>query len=189
MPAGSPQLGLFLAVALGLVAVHSRENRRMAVPPPGDEPLRTLQDQLMARYPTMPHAANILFLSDPFEPGDWILTMFFRIHYRDQDIQVDRMNTPGRLPTGFNRERYQHVFTLSAGKLQESPLGERTIMPESCPRHAEVQQPDILIVCPSQMLHRAKSVPCSFVFETWIFAPAILMWNSLRVSSSSSILS
>ncbi len=47
--------------------------------------------------------------------------MFFRIHYRDQDIQVDRMNTPGRLPAGFNPERYQHVFTLSTGKLQEGP--------------------------------------------------------------------
>jgi hypothetical protein len=122
MPAGSAQLALFLAVALGVFAVHDRETRGETVPSPQSDPIRTLEDQLTARYPSMPHAANILFLSDPFDPGDWILTMFFRLHYRDKDLQVDRVKSMTNPPADFSQKHYQHVFTLTAEKLQESAL-------------------------------------------------------------------
>ncbi len=117
-----PQLALFLVVAPGLAAIHSSEKARMTVPAISSDPIRTLQDQLTARYPSMPHAANILILSDPFEPGDWILTMFFRLHYRDREIQVDRMKGLKNMPPDFAQKHYAHVFTLTAEKLREGSL-------------------------------------------------------------------
>jgi len=72
--------------------------------------VRAVDEHLTAKYASMPHGANILFLSDPFEPYDYSLTFLFRLHYRDQAIEVSRVKVLGAEPDAEARKHYQHVF-------------------------------------------------------------------------------
>jgi hypothetical protein len=112
------QLALFLLVALALAPIHYRQKMLVTRPWVESEPLRVLNEYLTAKYPSMPRNANILFLSDPFPPGDWTLTMFLRLHYRDEGIQVDRVNSMASAPDPA-KQKYLHMFALTAREIKE----------------------------------------------------------------------
>jgi hypothetical protein len=64
----------------------------------------------------MPHGTKVLFLSDPYDADDWILTSMFRLQYRDRDLRVDRVKAD---PSLLEREaEYAHVFALDEKGLQ-----------------------------------------------------------------------
>ena len=62
------------------------------------------------RFPTMPPGSKVLFLSDPYDADDWILTSMFRLEYRDRDLRVDRVKANPSL--AFRTADYAHVFEL-----------------------------------------------------------------------------
>ncbi len=105
------QLALFLLVLLLLVPLHQDEK-------PGGkswvagahEQVRTLLETLEQRIPEMPPGGKVLFLSDPYDPDDWILTSTLRLRYRDKDLRVDRVKVDPALAG--KAGEYAHVFTL-----------------------------------------------------------------------------
>lgn len=52
--------------------------------------VRTTLAQAGAAVPTLPRGARILFLADPVDADDWLLTFCFRLLYRDPTIEVHR---------------------------------------------------------------------------------------------------
>jgi hypothetical protein len=111
------QLALFVMVVLLLVPLHRAEK------PLGKgwvagahEQVRTVLGQLEERFPTMPPGSKVLFLSDPYDARDWILTSMFRLEYRDPDLRVDRVKVNPSLAS--NTADYAHVFELGEGGLR-----------------------------------------------------------------------
>jgi hypothetical protein len=84
------QLALFAALVLALVPLHWHEKPagKWWVQPDYDA-VRTVMQSLDRDGP-LRRDARVLFLSDPFDRGDWILSNMFRLHYRDDALQVDR---------------------------------------------------------------------------------------------------
>jgi hypothetical protein len=60
------------------------------------------------RSETLPHAAKVLFVSDPFPKDDYILTFIFRLRYRDEDCRIDRVKVR---PPDYS-EPYDRVYRL-----------------------------------------------------------------------------
>jgi hypothetical protein len=114
------QAALFALAALLLVPLHRREKAVSHVVSAARDPVRAVDEQLTANYPSMPRGANILFLSDPFESYDYSLTFLFRLHYRDRDIEVNRVKVLGAEPDGETRKRYQHVFRFTGDVVTEA---------------------------------------------------------------------
>ena len=81
--------------------------------------LRELAKQLAAKHPTMPRAAKVLFVSDPFPADDWIMTFLFRLEYRDPRIDVDRSKRMDTPPDCAAQSRYSRVFTFDGATLRE----------------------------------------------------------------------
>ena len=118
IPAPAQQIALFVAVALLLLPLHRHEKLITRMEPTKD-PVRSVDRQLTAKYPSMPKEARILFLSDPFETYDYTLTFLFRLHYRDKEIQVDRVKVMGAEPNPEGRKSYHHIFRLTGGEVSE----------------------------------------------------------------------
>ena len=114
------QAALFALVALLLVPLHRREKAVSHVVSAARDPVRAVDEQLTANYPSMPRGAKILFLSDPFESYDYSMTFLFRLHYRDQDIEVNRVKVLGAEPDAETRKRYQHVFRFTGDVVTEA---------------------------------------------------------------------
>lgn len=114
------QLALFLLVALALAPIHYRQKTLVTRPWVESDPLRVLDEYLTAKYPSMPRNASILFPSDPLPPGDWALVMFIRLHYQDQGIRVDRVNSMASVPDAAKQKEYLHVFTLTGREIEET---------------------------------------------------------------------
>ncbi len=85
------QVALFATLALVLLPVHAlRKPAGNSWVQPDYQSVRSVLSPLDAS-PPLPHGARVLFLSDPFDPGDWILSNMFRLHYRDDSLVVDRV--------------------------------------------------------------------------------------------------
>jgi Dolichyl-phosphate-mannose-protein mannosyltransferase len=111
------QLASFAVVALLLVPLHRAEK------PLGKgwvagahQQVRTVLEQLAERFPAMPRGSKVLFLSDPYDANDWILTSMFRLEYRDRDLRVDRVKVDPSLAS--KTADYAHVFELTDGRLR-----------------------------------------------------------------------
>src|SRR5262245_12757227 len=123
LPAVSPRAAraaLFALVAILLVPLHRREKAVSHVVSAAKDPVRSVDQHLAAKYPSMPRGAHILFLSDPFEPYDYSLTFLFRLHYRDKEIEVNRVKVLGAEPDPVTRKSYQHVFRFTADTVTEA---------------------------------------------------------------------
>jgi hypothetical protein len=114
---GSGQLALFLVVMALLIPVHRSEKPLGKSWVAGaHQQVRAVLGELAARYPTMPRGTKVLFLSDPYEADDWILTSMFRLQYRDRELRVDRVKSDASL-AGKEGE-YAHVFALDGAGLR-----------------------------------------------------------------------
>lgn len=111
------QLALFAAVALLLVPLHRQEKPggKSWVQPDYDV-VRTVIESLDRDGP-LRHGARVLFLSDPFDPGDWILSNIFRLKYRDDTLAVDRVKDHSELAS--RAPEYDRVYVLDAHGLHQ----------------------------------------------------------------------
>jgi hypothetical protein len=115
------QAALFLLVAAFLIPAHLRERPVGKVwVPETYAAVRNVIAPLMARYPTMPRGAKVLFLEDPYPKEEWMLTFIFRLVYRDDQIRVDRAKVSPELAQEPNRSQYQRVFVLDEKGLREA---------------------------------------------------------------------
>jgi hypothetical protein len=112
------QLVLFAAVAVLLIPLNRWQK------PLGNtwvahdyNAVRAVLEVLDARARPLRPGARILFLADPFDAGDWILSSMFRLSYRDQTIQVDRVKDHPELAG--EAARYDRVFVLDSLGLRE----------------------------------------------------------------------
>lgn len=111
------QLALFAIVAVLLIPLHRAEKPLGRAWVAGShQQVRTVLGQLEERFPTMPLGSKVLFLSDPYDAHDWILTSMFRLEYRDPNLRVDRVKVdPSLAPKAAD---YAHVFELTDGGLR-----------------------------------------------------------------------
>jgi hypothetical protein len=114
------QVALFAVVAVLLVPLHWRR-RPLAMwwVAGAHGAVRSVNEQLSARYPALPHGARLLFLSDPYPANDYFLYFVFALHYRDKDIRVDRVKVNPALAEAPARAQYDHVFVLDQTGLKE----------------------------------------------------------------------
>ncbi|HWC98799.1 MAG TPA: glycosyltransferase family 39 protein [Candidatus Sulfopaludibacter sp.] len=114
---GAEQLALFVSVLLLLLPLHHAEKPGgMAWVAGSHQQVRAVLGELAARYPALPRGSKVLFLSDPYEPDDWILTSMFRLQYSDPDLHVDRVKSDPSLAA--RQSEYAHVFVLDAAGLR-----------------------------------------------------------------------
>jgi hypothetical protein len=86
--------------------------------------VRNVIAPLIARDPTMPRGAKVLFLDDPYPKEEWMLTFIFRLVYRDNTIRVDRAKMWPELAQEPARSQYQRVFVLDEKGLREAGGGD-----------------------------------------------------------------
>lgn len=86
--------------------------------------VRFLAAEFTRQLPLLPKGSRVFFEADPFPEDDWILTMFFRLHYRDDSIQVGRRKRAGETPNG-----YQHVLSLAENPWTLTQLSAPTAVP------------------------------------------------------------
>jgi hypothetical protein len=111
-PATRPAV-LFLLVAACLVPLHWRQKPRgKAWVAEAHQSVRCTLEPL-AHY-SVPKAAKVLVLNDPYPDGDSILLFMFRLTFRDDDIQVRHPHSPSVPPPG---EVYDRVFTYANNQL------------------------------------------------------------------------
>ena len=110
------QLALFVALALLLVPLHRNEKPtgKSWVQPDYDV-VRTVMESLDRAGP-LRHGARVLFLSDPFDPDDWILSNMFRLKYHDDTLQVDRVKDHPDLAA--RKAEYDRIYVLGPHGLQ-----------------------------------------------------------------------
>lgn len=114
---GPEQMALFVVVALLLIPLHrAQKPGGMAWVEGSHRQVRNVLGQLETRFPTMPHGTKVLFLSDPYDADDWILTSMFRLQYRDPELRVDRLKADPSLAA--KEPEYAHVFVLNEAGLQ-----------------------------------------------------------------------
>lgn len=110
------QAALFVIIALLLVPLHWRERREGNWwVPYSYAQVRSVLGPLDHSGP-LPKGARILFLKDPFDPADWILSNMFRLHYRDDSLHVDRIKDHPELAG--QAAKYDRVYVLDARGLQ-----------------------------------------------------------------------
>jgi len=117
------QLALFAALLLVLAGVHSHEKpagNSWVVP--NYQSVRAVLGPLGREAP-LRRGARVLFLTDPFDLGDWILSNMFRLYYRDETLRVDRVKEHPELAA--QAATYDRVYTLDAGVLREAAVTKR----------------------------------------------------------------
>ena len=112
--------GLNAGAHYGVAVLHRREKLKAPMSPQSQDAVRAVDKELSAKYPALPKDARILFLSDPLESYDYSLTFLFRLHYRDKDIDVDRMKVMGKEPDAEARKGYQRVFRFNGDQVIEA---------------------------------------------------------------------
>ena len=111
------QLALFAVAALLLILLHRSEKDAGKTWVAGSyRQVRGVLGVLESRYPNMPRGAKVLFLSDPYDADDWILTSMFRLEYRDPELHVDRVKADASLAG--KADEYAHVFALDENGLR-----------------------------------------------------------------------
>jgi hypothetical protein len=114
------RLALFLIAALLLAPLHRHQKPiGDSWVPEANDRVRILDDALTRAYASLDPNTRILFVADPFEKGDWILTSIIRLHYRDKSIVVDRVKDKPDLAEPVRWPDYKHVFRLESGGLVE----------------------------------------------------------------------
>jgi hypothetical protein len=105
----------FMVLALILAPLHYRQKPRgNAWVAEAEGSVRSALEPMDRVVGKLPRGARVLFLADPFPKDDWILTFMFRLHYRDEDIRVDRavsMRAPPDLAS------YDCLLRLEGGRL------------------------------------------------------------------------
>ena len=92
---------------------------------PDYEAVRTVMQGLDRDGPVRP-GARILFLSDPFDRGDWILSNMFRLRYRDDALQVDRVKDHPELAP--RAAEYDRVYRWDAHGLRQVHESTRSVL-------------------------------------------------------------
>ncbi len=86
-----PPAVLFVAVALALAPLHTRESRKsMKVFSSADLPTTETIAQLQRVQPSLPRGAHLFFASDPFPPKTFSLVFLVRLFYHDLTVEVSR---------------------------------------------------------------------------------------------------
>jgi hypothetical protein len=112
VPAARPAV-LFLLVAACIVPLHWRQKSRgMAWVAEAHQSVRSVLEPL--REYSVPRGGKVLILDDPFPKEDYILTFMFRLAFRDEEIQVRRVQASLLLPPG---EVYDRTFTFEKQRL------------------------------------------------------------------------
>ena len=111
------QVMLFVALVAILVPLHWHQKPLGNYWVEGSyREVRSVLDPLDRAGPLRP-GARVLFLADPFDPGDWILSNMFRLHYRDRALQVDRVKDHPDLAAA--AARYDRVYVLDSHGLRQ----------------------------------------------------------------------
>jgi hypothetical protein len=109
---------LFVVVAVALFPLHWHQkplgNRWVAG---AHESVRNVVEGIQYVAGPLPRRARVLFLSDPYPKDEWMLTFIFRLHYRDDGIQVDRVRAMRTLPDPVAQAAYDHTFRLDGAGL------------------------------------------------------------------------
>lgn len=112
---------LFLLLATGLGMAHRAESPKTlahfrSVQPPSREMIAELSREM----PTVAKGTRILFLNDPFPPGDYSLLFLVRLFYHDLSLEIGRRK-PGAVPPEDERP-YDVAFTFSNDHLSRVSL-------------------------------------------------------------------
>lgn len=117
------QIVLFAVLVAILVPLHWRQKPLGNYWVAGNyEEVRSVLDPLDRAGP-LRAGARVLFLADPFDPGDWILSNMFRLHYRDRTLQVDRVKDHPELAA--DPAQYDRVYVLDGRGLRQVPRPAR----------------------------------------------------------------
>ncbi len=101
-------IGLFIITAI-IMSVIAYKNWPPA-PDPKYSPYKLTAAEFSSRYPSLPHAAKLLFVQEPF--NSWDLVFLLRILYRDNDLFITMMNGPDSQRIPLERlGHYDHIFT------------------------------------------------------------------------------
>jgi hypothetical protein len=110
------QLALFAVLALVLVPIERHEkpigNSWVAA---NYQSVRAVIEPL-ARGTPLRRGARVLFLEDPFDPGDWILSNMFRLSFHDETLRVDRVKEHPELAAA--AATYDRVYVLDGKELR-----------------------------------------------------------------------
>ena len=99
-------------VALCLIPLHLRQKPKGKTwVAEAHESVRGTLEPL--RSETIPHGGKVLILDDHFAKDDHILTLMFRLAFRDEDIQVKRAQTPFVPPPGESYDR--SIYRIQTG--------------------------------------------------------------------------
>ena len=110
------QLALFAALALILVPVDRwRKPIGNSWVAGNYQSIRAVLDPLSRGAP-LRRGARVLFLQDPFDPGDWILSNMFRLYFRDETLRVDRVKEHPELAAAATT--YDRVYVLDGMELR-----------------------------------------------------------------------
>jgi hypothetical protein len=111
------QVALLICLAAVLYPIHQRKRNdlRFSIRLEQSE-MRDLLEQMKAKFPVLPHDARILFIDDPFEPGDWGLSFLLRLEYADPTLVVARMKDMPNRGEMLRRDS-QYLFAYRQGLL------------------------------------------------------------------------
>lgn len=113
------QVALLICLAAVLYPIHQRKRNdlRFSIRLEQSE-MRDVLEQMKTKFPVLPHNARILFIDDPFEPGDWGLSFLLRLEYADPTLVVARMkDTP--IDGERLRRDFQYLFAYKQGILRQ----------------------------------------------------------------------
>jgi hypothetical protein len=117
----APQVALFVAVAIVLFPLHRRQKPRgKQWVAEAHATVRSVVEPLPRVAGSLPRGARVLFLSDPFPKDEWMLTFIFRLHYRDEEIRVDRALAMHTYPDRAAQATYDRLFRLDGGILTQA---------------------------------------------------------------------
>jgi len=118
-PLGSILSFLSLACVLGIA--HGPESQKtLAHFRNAQPPSREMTAELACELPTVAAGSRILFLDDPFPPGDYNLLFLVRLLYDDLTLEIGRRKA-GAVPPEDN-EPYDLAFTFTGGRLVRVPV-------------------------------------------------------------------
>jgi hypothetical protein len=113
---------MFVAVVALLIPLHwHRKPIGYLGIADNDRGVRPVLDRLALQNRPLPRGAKVLFLSDPYPIDEWVLTFIFRLHYRDNSIQVVRAKVWPALAVPEVRQQYDRVYEMDDVGLREVP--------------------------------------------------------------------
>jgi hypothetical protein len=114
------QLAMFVAVVALLIPLHwHRKPLGYLGIADNDRAVTPVLEQLSRQNLPLPRGAKVLFLSDPYPIDEWVLTFVFRLHYRDENIQVIRAKVWPALAAPEVRHEYDRVYVLDDAGLRQ----------------------------------------------------------------------